>query len=157
MAMSLNRVELIGNLTADPQAKQTQGGSLLVTFSVATNRKFKDSSGEMRDESDFHNIVAWAKLAEICEKYLSKGNKVFVEGRLQTRTWDDDAGTKHYRTEIVANNIIILTPKNRDGAQDDRGYSNTRKTTNKPATRDPDEISGEDQSGSEVAIEDLPF
>lgn len=111
MGMSLNRVQLIGNLTRDVEVKQIPGGQTVATFGVATNFSWKDQSGEKKDKTEFHNIVAWGKLAEICGQYLKKGGKVFVEGRLQTRDWEAEDGTKRYRTEIVAENMIMLDRK----------------------------------------------
>lgn len=109
--MSLNRVQLIGNLTRDVEVKQIPGGQSVATFGVATNFTWKDQNGEKKDKTEFHNVVAWGKLAEICGQYLKKGGKVFVEGRLQTRDWEAEDGTKRYRTEIVAENMIMLDRK----------------------------------------------
>jgi single-strand DNA-binding protein len=108
---SLNKAQVIGNITRDPELKTTTGGQSVCTVGVATNRYWTDSSGQKKDEAEFHNIVVWGKLAEICDQYLKKGMKVFFDGRLQTRNWEDDAGIKHYRTEIVAQDMIMLTPK----------------------------------------------
>lgn len=106
---SLNQVQIIGNLTRDPEMRYTPQGNAVTSFGVATNREWvKD--GEKSEAVDFHNIVAWGKLAEICSQYLKKGSKIYVSGRLQTRSWEDDRG-KHYKTEIVANDVIFLTPK----------------------------------------------
>ncbi|MDH3324893.1 MAG: single-stranded DNA-binding protein, partial [Candidatus Peregrinibacteria bacterium] len=108
---SLNKAQIIGNLTRDPELKTTNSGQSVCNFGVATNRRWKDSSGEMKEDAEFHNVVCWGKLAEIAAQYITKGRKVFIEGRLQTRNWEDEAGIKHYRTEIVANDLIILSPK----------------------------------------------
>ncbi|PIQ78106.1 single-stranded DNA-binding protein, partial [Candidatus Peregrinibacteria bacterium CG11_big_fil_rev_8_21_14_0_20_46_8] len=108
MAFSLNRAQIIGNITRDPEVRMA-GASKVCTFSVATNFVWKDqSSGQRKERAEFHNVVAWRKLADICEQYLKKGRKVFVEGRLQTRDWEGQDGVKRYRTEIVAENIILL-------------------------------------------------
>lgn len=111
MAMSLNKVQLIGNLTRDPEVRQIPGGQNVATFSVATNLSWTDSSGQRQDKAEFHNVVAWRKLAEICGQYLKKGMKVYIEGRLQTRDWEGEDGQKRYRTEIVADNMIMLDRK----------------------------------------------
>lgn len=108
---SLNRCELIGNLTKDPEIKQLPSGGTLASFSIATNHSYKAADGTKQDKAEFHNVVCFGKLAEICGNYLRKGNKVFAEGRLQTRTWDGQDGVKRYATEIVLQNMIILTPK----------------------------------------------
>lgn len=106
--MSLNKVLLIGNLTRDPEARTTPSGQQVTTFSVATNRAWTSPSGEKQERSEFHNIVSWGKLADIVAKYLAKGRRVYVEGRLQTRDWTGQDGVKRYRTEIVAENVIML-------------------------------------------------
>ena len=107
----LNKAQVIGNVTRDPDIRQTKAGQPVTTIGVATNRRFRDSSGEVREEAEFHNVVCWGKLAELAGQLLKKGTKVFFEGRLQTRSWEDDAGIKHYRTEIVAQDMIVLTPR----------------------------------------------
>jgi single-strand DNA-binding protein len=111
MAMSLNRAQIIGNLTRDPEMRQIPGGSTVASFSVATNFSWTDSSGQKQDKAEYHNVVAWRKLAEICGQYIRKGTKVYVEGRMQTRDWEGEDGVKRYRTEIVADNVIILDRK----------------------------------------------
>lgn len=109
---SWNRVELIGNLTRDPEMRYTPSGAAVVTFTVATNRTFV-SDGEKREEADFHRCVAWNKLAELCNQLLKKGNRVFVSGRLQNRSWEDQtSGQTRYITEIVIEDMILLTQKN---------------------------------------------
>lgn len=111
MAMSLNRAQLIGNLTRDPELRQIPGGSTVASFSIATNFSWTDQSGQRQEKVEFHNIVAWRKLAEICGQYLKKGSKVFIEGRIQTRDWEGEDGVKRYRTEIVADSMIMLDRK----------------------------------------------
>ncbi len=106
--MNLNKALLIGNLTRDPEARTTPDGTPVTTFSVATNLRWTDPSGNRQEKVEYHNIVAWRKLAEICGQYLRKGSKVYVEGRIQTRTWEDQQKQKRYRTEIIAENLIML-------------------------------------------------
>jgi single-strand DNA-binding protein len=108
MARSLNRVQLIGNLTRDPELRYTPAGTAVTTFSVATNRQWKTESGDQKDEAEFHRIVAWDKLAEICSQFLKKGRQVYVEGRLQTRRWQDKEGQDRTTTEIVISEMILL-------------------------------------------------
>ena len=108
MARSLNRAQLIGNLTRDPELRYTPNGTAVCSFGLATNRSWKTDSGEKHDEAEFHNIVAWNKLAELCSQFLVKGRKVFVEGRLATRTWTAQDGTQRNRTEIVISDMILL-------------------------------------------------
>ena len=109
--MSLNRAQIIGNLTRDPELRQIPGGQNVATFSVATNFSWTDGSGQKQDKAEFHNVVAWRKLADICGQYLKKGGKVYIEGRMQTRDWEGEDGIKRYRTEIIADNMIMLDRK----------------------------------------------
>lgn len=103
---------LIGNLTRDPEVRYTPQNTAVASFVIATNREWK-VEGETKQVADFHNVVAWNKLAEICGQLLTKGTKVYIEGRLQTRNWDDpQSGTKKYKTEVVVEDMIVLTPKN---------------------------------------------
>lgn len=108
MARSLNRVQLIGNLTRDPELRYTPNGTAVCSFGLATNRSWKTDAGEKHDEAEFHNIVSWNKLAELCSQFLVKGRKVFVEGRLATRTWTGQDGAQRNRTEIVISDMILL-------------------------------------------------
>lgn len=110
MARSLNKVMLIGNLGADPEVRHTSSGLPVATFRMATSWTRGGSEGGQREENtEWHNIVAWRRLAEICQQYLKKGSKVYIEGRIQTRSWDDaSSGQKRYMTEIVANEMIML-------------------------------------------------
>lgn len=111
MAMSLNKVQLIGNLTRDPEMRQIPGGQVVSSFGMATNLSWTDNSGQKQDKAEFHNIVAWRKLGEICGQYLKKGSKCYIEGRIQTSSWEAEDGTKRYKTEIVADNMIMLDRK----------------------------------------------
>jgi len=108
MARSLNRVQLIGNLTRDPELRYTPNGNGVCTFGLATNRSWTTDSGEKREEVDFHRIVAWNKLAELCSQFLTKGRKVYVEGRLSTRNWTGQDGTQKTTTEVVIDDMILL-------------------------------------------------
>lgn len=111
---SLNKVMLIGNLTRDPELRYTPAGTAVVSFGLATNRGWTTESGEKREETEFHRIVAWNKLAELCSQLLTKGRKVFVEGRLQTRSWQGQDGRERQSTEIVIDDMIILDPRRPD-------------------------------------------
>lgn len=111
MARSLNRVQLIGNLTRDPELRYTPSGAAVCSFSLATNRTWTTEAGEKKEEADFHRIVAWNKLAELCSQFLVKGRKVYVEGRLQTRTWTAQDGTSKSTTEVVIDDMILLDSK----------------------------------------------
>ena len=114
---SWNRVELIGNLTRDPELRYTPNGAAVCTFGLATNRTYV-TEGERKEEVDFHRLVAWNKLAELCNQLLKKGLKVFISGRLQTRTWEAQDGTSRNVTEIVVEDMILLTPKNSASSSD---------------------------------------
>ncbi|OGH37694.1 MAG: hypothetical protein A3B44_00300 [Candidatus Levybacteria bacterium RIFCSPLOWO2_01_FULL_38_21] len=108
MARSLNRAQIIGNLTRDPELRYTPNGTAVCSFSVATNRRWTTETGEKRDEADFHRVVAWNKLAEICSQFLVKGRKVYLEGRLSTRSWNAQDGTQRSTTEIIISDMILL-------------------------------------------------
>ena len=111
MARSLNKVQLIGNLTRDPELRYTPNGAAVCSFSIATNRSWTTDTGEKREEVDFHRIVAWNKLAEICSQYLVKGKKTYVEGRLSTRNWTGQDGAQKTTTEVVIDDMILLDSK----------------------------------------------
>ena len=109
---SLNKVQLIGRLGRDPELSYTPSGVAVAKFSIATSERWKDQEGNAQERTEWHNIVAWRKLAEICGQYLKKGSKLYVEGRLQTRSWDDkNSGVKRYATEIVMDDMIMLDGK----------------------------------------------
>lgn len=111
MARSLNKVMLIGNLTRDPEMRYTPQGTAVCTFGLATNRQWTTENGEKKEDAEFHNLVAWNKLAEICAQLLKKGRKVYVEGRLSTRSWQGQDGAQKQRTEIVISDMVILDKK----------------------------------------------
>lgn len=109
--MDLNKTMLIGRIIQDPELKTTPTGQSVASFSIATNRNWTDQSGQKQEKVEFHNIVAWRRLAEICGQYLKKGSKVYIEGHLETRNWTPQDGIKRYRTEIIADNMIMLDSK----------------------------------------------
>lgn len=111
MAKSLNKVMLIGNLTRDPEMRYTPQGTAVCTFGIATNSSWTNDAGEKKENVEFHNIVAWNKLAEICSQLLKKGRKVYVEGRLTTRSWQGQDGAQKQRTEVVVNDMLVLDKK----------------------------------------------
>lgn len=110
---SINKVILIGNLTRDPEMKATQNGQQVTTFGIATNREWM-AVGERKKSTEFHEIVAWAHLAELCHKYLKKGKLVYLEGYLKTRSWEDESGEKRFRTEVVLQDMIMLEKRAKD-------------------------------------------
>jgi single-strand DNA-binding protein len=108
MSRDLNKIMIIGRLGRDPEMRYTPSGKPVTTFSVATSRTWTTAEGEKRSETEWFNVVAWSNLAEICNQYLTKGRQVYIEGRIQTRQWDDADGTKHQTVEIIANEMIML-------------------------------------------------
>jgi len=151
---SLNRATIIGNLTRDPEMRQTPSGQAVCNFGVATNRSWKGSDGQKQEASEFHNIVAWGKLAEICNQYLAKGRKVYIEGRLQTRDWEGQDSVRRYRTEIVAENMIILDKKPGGSSQAAPfGNQGGGFTPPEPPTKDDPAVAPDD----EIRVEDIPF
>lgn len=146
--MNLNRAMIIGNLTRDPEARTTATGQLVVSFGVATNRSWTNSAGVKQDEVEYHNIVAWAKLAEICRQYLGKGRKVYVEGRLKTREWVGQDGVKRTRTEIIADNMIMLD-RAPAGASSFAPPAAPMEAISAPAAQPANE--------EEIKVEDIPF
>lgn len=151
--MFLNRVLLYGNLTRDPELKALPSGGNVATFSLATNRTYKDKNGQKQEASEFHNVVAFGRVAEIIAQYAKKGRPLFIEGRLQTRTWDDrETGKKQYRTEIVAENFQFGA----DGSRGGSGGGNTVRTLqeSEPAPSNGGDIQYPDE---EINPEDIPF
>lgn len=119
MARSFNQVILVGNMARDPELRNTQTGRSVASFAVATNRTWQDQNGDTQEQADFHNIVAWEKLAELADQYLSKGRRVMIVGRLQTRSWEGEDGKKNYRTEVVASEINFLDRPGGDGGEEE--------------------------------------
>jgi single-strand DNA-binding protein len=149
--MNLNRAQIIGNLTRDPETRTTPNGQTVANFSIATSYVWKDAAGVRQEKPEYHNIVAWGKLAEICQQFLGKGRKVYVEGRLQTRDWEGQDGVKRYRTEIVAENMIMLdrAPAGSGAPSSAEGHANQAPAaTAAPKTNTPDD---------EIKVEDIPF
>jgi single-strand DNA-binding protein len=118
---SLNKVMIIGNLGSEPEMRFTPGGVPVTSFRVATNRVSKTPDGERKEETEWFSVVAWQKLAETCNQYLTKGQKIYCEGRLHTSTWDGQDGQKHYRTEIIASQVIFLDKKAAGPVTENRG------------------------------------
>ena len=117
----VNKVILVGNLGSDPELKYTQGGTAVANFNLATSRKWKGKDGQMNEETEWSKIVVWGPTAEFCGKYLTKGNRIYLEGRLQTRKWQDQQGNDRYTTEVVADTVQNLTPRE-SGGRESGGY-----------------------------------
>ncbi|KAA3661650.1 MAG: single-stranded DNA-binding protein [Calditrichaeota bacterium] len=122
MARGVNKVILIGNLGKDPELRYTQSGQAVASFSLATNESWKGKDGSQQEKTEWHNIVLWARQAELANEYLKKGSMVYIEGRLQTRNWDDKDGVKHYITEIVGQNMQFLDSRGQEGGTGNRSF-----------------------------------
>ena len=161
MAGSVNKVILIGNLGKDPEVKFTPNGVPVAKFTLATNERFKDKAGEWQDRTEWHNVVLWQRLAEIAGEYLKKGGKVYIEGRLQTRSWDDKtSGQKKYMTEVVASDLILLGGRGEGGGGGDyagssRGASSSSGSNNFDQRTPEPEPAG--ASSGPITDEDIPF
>ena len=157
--MNLNKAMVIGNLVRDPEIKTTPSGQSVASFSIATNFVWTDQSGQKQEKAEFHNIVAWRRLAEICGQYLKKGSKIYIEGRLQTRDWVGQDGIKKYRTEIVAENMIMLDSKG--GSGNFQGQAPAPAQSQAPAqTQTPSEPViniDEEAKEDEIQVENIPF
>ncbi|HHD92437.1 MAG TPA: single-stranded DNA-binding protein [Candidatus Portnoybacteria bacterium] len=147
--MNFNKVVILGNLTRDPESKVLPSGQPVVNFSVATNRFWRDAQGNNQKEAEFHNIVVYGRLTEICSRYLRKGGLVLIEGRLKTRSWQDSGGQKHYRTEIIAEGIQ-LGPRN-SGTSDQFPEAQAKPSS---SVASPKEQTAKDKS---VAEEEIPI
>ncbi len=160
MARGVNKVILIGNAGADPELRYTPGGTAVSNFSIATNESWTDSGGEKQERTEWHRIVVWGRLAEICNQYLRKGSKVYIEGKLQTRSWEGQDGLKRYSTEVVARDMQML-----DSRSDmDGGYGGGTPQAATPAAPADRPAASPAQSTTEsaepppyAADDDLPF
>ena len=153
--MDLNKVQIIGRITQDVELRQTPNGQSVTTLSIATNRNWTDGAGMKQEQAEFHNVVLWAKLAEIAGQYLQKGRRVYIEGRLQTRSWEAQDGSKRYRTEIIGENMIML-----DGnpSGEAAGYTPAVSTMDtSPANDTPAVRKSSPKQEEEISVEDLPF
>jgi single-strand DNA-binding protein len=148
--MDLNKAMIIGNVTRDPETRSTANGQPVTSFSIATNLTWTDQSGQKQQKAEFHNIVAWRKLAEICGQYLKKGSKVYIEGRLQTSSWTGQDGNKRYKTEIVADNMIMLDSKGTNEAP----INNNQNNQNSEPIIQQEEENSDDE---EIKVENIPF
>ncbi|MBN2854414.1 single-stranded DNA-binding protein [Patescibacteria group bacterium] len=155
--MNLNKAMIIGNLTRDPEIRNTNTGQTVASFSVATNLVWTDQSGQQQKKVEFHNIIAWRRLAEICSKYLHKGSKVYLEGRLQTTDWTGQDGVKRYKTEIVAENMIMLDNKGGSGSFDGANGGQNYQGGQNSAREEVIEIPEESIDDEEIKVENIPF
>jgi len=160
--MSVNKVILVGRLGKDPEVRYTSGGQPVANFTMATDYSFKDRNGERQKRTEWHRIVAWRKLAEIVQQYLKKGSLIFIEGRIETREWQDKEGQKRYTTEIIANDMRMLGGRGDAGSM--AAGAGAAAAAGGPAARseDHDQSAPEDSfaagsSGPEISDEDIPF
>jgi single-strand DNA-binding protein len=152
----VNKVILLGNLGKDPEVKFTPSGTAVAKFTVATSDRFKDKEGQWQDRTEWHNVTAWARTAEIAGEYLKKGNKVYIEGSLRTHSWDDkQSGQKKYMTEIVVNDLVLLGGRGESGG-DAGGHSRGVATGNNFDQRAP-EPEPASATSSPISDEDIPF
>ena len=152
---SLNRATIIGYLTRDPELRTTPNGQSVANFGIATNRRWTDPAGQTQEASEFHDIVAWGKLAEIVSTYLHKGDRAYLEGRLQTRSWEGQDGVKRYRTEIVAENLIMLSPR-KDGASASKTDAGEEDQSPKEEKLK-EKVKTSPEKTEEIDINDIPF
>lgn len=151
MAKSVNKVFLLGNVGKDPEIRSTGGGTMVANFGLATSERYKDQQGNWQDRTEWHNIVAYGKLAEIIRDYVKKGSKLFVEGRLVTRNWEDKeyAGRKNYRTEVIVNELSLLSGREEGAARP--GSSSAHFDQRPPAAQE------DYGQAAEISDEDIPF
>jgi single-strand DNA-binding protein len=156
MAKSVNKVFLLGNVGKDPEIKSTAGGTMVANFTLATSDRQKDAQGNWQDRTEWHNLVAFTRLAEIVRDYVKKGSKLFVEGKIQTRSWDDkESGQKRYRTEIIVNDLSLLSGRDEGGSG---GYSRSSSSSS-ASNYDQRPPAGHDDvaQSAEISDEDIPF
>ncbi len=138
----VNKVILVGNLGKDPEIRYLENGTAVANFPIATSESYKDKEGNRIDQTEWHNVVVWRKMAEIAERYLRKGSQIYLEGKLRTKSWEDQQGNKRYTTEIVADTFTML------GKREDNQNTSTPSNTNTSATSQPDK---------RVEKDDIPF
>lgn len=155
--MNLNKVMLIGNVVRDPEVRTTPTGQNVASFSIATNFVWTDANGQKQEKAEFHNIVAWRRLAEIVGQYVKKGSKIYVEGRLQTRSWDDQNAVKRYRTEIIADNMIMLDRAGATAGGGNYGQANSVASFDQTPSREDNFAQTQNNSEEEISVEDIPF
>lgn len=156
--MDLNRVMLIGRVASDPESRTTPQGSNVCSFRIATNYSWTDQAGQKQEKAEFHQIVMWRRLAEIAAQYVKKGSKIYVDGRLQTRDWEGQDGIKRYRTEIIAENMIMLDrpPMTESGTYGSGNFTKPAPAAESVKTEIPS-INAASTDEEEIKVEDIPF
>ncbi len=155
MAKSVNKVILLGNVGKDPEIRSTPGGTMVANFSLATSDRYQDQQGNWQDRTEWHNLVAFKRTAEIIRDYVKKGSKLYVEGRIQTRSWDDKEGQKHYKTEIIINDLSLLSGRDETSGS----YSRGSNASSSAANFDQRPPAGQDEVSQSTGItdDDIPF
>jgi single-strand DNA-binding protein len=155
MARSLNQVTLMGNLTRDPELRQTPNGQSVCSFSLALNRSYKDASGEWKEATDYVDVVAWSNLGERVAQYVTKGRRVLVQGKLQSRSWEQD-GAKRSKVEVLANDVTFLDARGADSGDAPSDNSETSKPAPKKSPKD-DSVVIDDVGDEPINLDDIPF
>ena len=155
MAKSVNKVILLGNVGKDPEIRSTPGGTMVANFSLATSDRYQDQQGNWQDRTEWHNLVAFKRTAEIVRDYVKKGSKLYIEGRIQSRSWDDKDGLKHYKTEIIVNDLSLLSGRDEGSG----GYSRGASASAPAASYDQRPPAGQDDltQSTEISDDDIPF
>jgi single-strand DNA-binding protein len=156
MAKSVNKVILLGNVGKDPDIRSTPAGTMVANFTLATSDRFQDQQGNWQDRTEWHNLVAFKRTAEIVRDYVKKGSKLYIEGKIQTRTWDDKEGVKHYKTEILVNDLSLLSGREEGSGSYSRSASSSSSSASSYDQRPP---TGADDAAhsAEISDDDIPF
>ena len=161
MARSVNRVTLLGNVGKDPEIRSTPGGTMVANLTLATSDRQKDAQGNWQDRTEWHNLVAFTRTAEIVRDYVKKGSKLYIEGKIQTRSWDDkESGQKRYRTEIIVNDLVLLSGREEGaGGSSQGGYSRASSSSSSSAGFDQRPAAGasDDYASTQISDDDIPF
>jgi single-strand DNA-binding protein len=160
MARSVNKVTLLGNVGKDPEIRSTPGGTMVANLTLATSDRQKDAQGNWQDRTEWHNLVAFTRTAEIVRDYVKKGSKLYIEGKIQTRSWDDkESGQKRYRTEIIVNELVLLSGREEGAGGSQGGYSRSASSSNSAASFDqrPQAASEDYAQSAEISDDDIPF
>src|ERR1700684_3123681 len=161
MAKGVNKVLLLGNVGKDPEIRSTAGGTIVASFSLATADRAKDQTGNWQDTTEWHNLVAFQRTAEIVRDYVKKGTQLFIEGKIQTRSWDDkESGQKRYRTEIIVNELVLLSSREEGSGGGQGGYSKAGSSSSSTASfdqRSPAAASEDYAHSAEISDDDIPF
>jgi single-strand DNA-binding protein len=155
MAKSVNKVILLGNVGKDPEIRSTASGAMVANFTLATSDRFQDAQGNWQDRTEWHNLVAFKRLAEIVRDYVKKGSKLYIEGKIQTRSWEDkDTRAKRYKTEIIVNDLSLLSARDDGGA-----YSRATSAPSAAVNEDQRQPAGQDDyaQSAEISDDDIPF